>query len=187
MKRISVIGSSGSGKTTLSRRLAARLDAPHLELDSLYHQAGWRPLPRDELRARVAERLTAERWVVDGNYSSNVRDLVWDAADTVVWLDLPRRAILPGLVTRTLRRMWTREELWNGNRERWTNLFDPRPDQNVILWMLTQHRRQRRGNARDLATPERAHLAVHRLTTRAEADAFAEAQPSNAASRESAR
>ena len=44
MERIAVIGTSGAGKTTLARRLAGSLDVPHLELDAIYHQAGWEPL-----------------------------------------------------------------------------------------------------------------------------------------------
>ena len=36
MKRIAVIGTSCSGKTHFSKRLAACLDIPHVELDALY-------------------------------------------------------------------------------------------------------------------------------------------------------
>src|SRR6059058_2140161 len=34
--RILILGRTGSGKTTLARELAAALDVPHVELDSLY-------------------------------------------------------------------------------------------------------------------------------------------------------
>ena len=175
MRRVSVVGISGSGKSTLSRRLAAALDAPRIELDGIFHQPNWTPLPREVFRARLAPLLRSERWVVDGNYGSKVQDLVWDAADTVVWLDLPRRAILPGLLARTLRRMWTREPLWNDNRERWRHLFDPRPEQNILLWMLTQHGRQRRRNERGLTGERWSRLALHRLRSRGEAERFLQA------------
>ena len=99
MQRISVIGISGSGKSTLARRLASHLDAPHIELDGIFHQADWTPLPTDEFRARVREHVAGERWVIDGNYTSRVRDLIWDAADTIVWPDLPRRVIFPRLLS----------------------------------------------------------------------------------------
>jgi adenylate kinase family enzyme len=118
VERVVIIASaSGSGKTTLARELAHRLGAEHIELDALVHQAGWEERPDADLRALLADKLVAARWVVDGMYRRKLGTMVLDAADTVVWLDLPRRVWLPRLVRRTLRRMITQEELWNGNRE----------------------------------------------------------------------
>ena len=75
MRRVSVVGTSGSGKSTLASSLADRLGADFLELDSVFHQADWVPLPTPEFRRRVAAVVTGERWVIDGNYSK-VRDVV---------------------------------------------------------------------------------------------------------------
>jgi adenylate kinase family enzyme len=36
MQRINVVGTSGSGKSTLSRRLAAQLRYPYIEIDTLF-------------------------------------------------------------------------------------------------------------------------------------------------------
>jgi adenylate kinase family enzyme len=116
VQRISVVGNSGSGKTTLARSLAGVLGLPHLELDAVFHQPGWQPLDRSIFRARVDEFTLARGWVVDGNYSA-VRDIVWSRADTVIWLDLPRWRVMRQVVGRTLRRVATGAELWNGNRE----------------------------------------------------------------------
>ena len=71
MHRVSVIGSSGAGKTTFARKLARRLGAPHLELDSVFHQPGWKQLDRETFQLRVKAYASAERWVIDGNYSSH--------------------------------------------------------------------------------------------------------------------
>ena len=90
---------------------------PYVEIDALYHLPGWQELPADELVAAIDSRTSADGWVVDGNYSDAL-DLVWSRADTVVWLDLPRRLVMRQVVRRTTRRMVRREELWNGNRER---------------------------------------------------------------------
>jgi adenylate kinase family enzyme len=126
VQRVSVIGSAGAGKSTVGRALALAIGGEFLELDSVYHQAGWTPLPSAEYRARVAAAVAGERWVIDGNYST-VQDLVWARADTVVWLDLPRRTVMRRLVWRTFRRVGGRAELWNGNREQWRSMLRQQP------------------------------------------------------------
>jgi adenylate kinase family enzyme len=160
VQRISVVGNSGSGKTTLAAELAAALGVPHLELDSVNHQPNWQQIDRETFRERVTAFTSEPRWVVDGNYSA-VRDIVWDRADTVVWLDPPRHRVMRRLIWRTFRRMATRAELWNGNRERWRFLFNR--TESVIAWAWTSHHRTREKFARLQADPAHAHLTFVRL------------------------
>jgi adenylate kinase family enzyme len=164
VQRVSVVGNSGSGKTTIAAALSAALNAPHLELDSVFHQPGWVPLEEQEFRRRVAEFVAAPSWVADGNYSA-VQDLVWGRADTVIWLDLPRHRVMPRIIWRTLRRAALRAELWNGNRERWTNLVSLDPIESVIVWSWTQHHKYRQRYQRAVTDPANAHLAFVRLRT----------------------
>ena len=162
MQRVSVVGNSGSGKTTFAAQLARRMGAPHLELDSVFHQPGWRQLPTEEFRARVAGFTAGGRWVVDGNYSK-VQDLVWERADTVVWLDPPRYRLMRRLVWRTLRRVFSRAELWNGNREHWGNLFRIDPENSIIAWAWTRHQVVRARYTEAQADPAYAHLEFVRI------------------------
>ncbi len=168
MQRISVVGCSGSGKTTVSRALAEKLVMPHIELDSLFHQPGWTPRPTAELRAVVSGRLAEERWIVDGNYGSHVRDLVWDRADTVVWLDMSRPRVMASVIWRTLKRGAFREELWNGNRESLRSLLNRDPRENIVLWSWTQWPKYRTQYERASADPAHDHLTFVRLRTRKE-------------------
>lgn len=168
---MSVVGNSGSGKTTLAAALAERLAVPHIELDEIFHQPEWVPLADTEFSARIAERTDAPGWVVDGNYSQ-VRDLVWGRADTVVWLDFPRRVVMRRVVLRTLRRTLTREELWNGNREPWANLWSADPDRSIIAWSWQGHRHYRDGYTAAMADPVHAHLEFVRLHTPGEVRRF---------------
>lgn len=77
--------------------------------------------------------------MIDGNYGSLVQDDVFASADTIVWIDLPRRVAVRAVTRRILTRMARREELWNGNRERFGSLLDRRPEENIILWSWTSH------------------------------------------------
>ena len=166
MRRVAVIASaSGCGKTTFGRALAALLGVPFQELDAIHHQAGWSELDAEELRRRVEPIVARESWVIDGVYRSKLGDLVLEGADTVVWLDLPRRVWLPRLLRRTLRRLVTREELWNGNRESLRNLLWS--SDSLILFALRNEKPRRHRYPRELA-----RFRVARLRTPREVEAF---------------
>jgi adenylate kinase family enzyme len=167
VQRVSVVGSSGSGKSTLAARLAAALEVPFVELDAIYHQPGWVELDRDEFRRRVGSLVTEPGWVIDGNYGA-VRDLVWEAADSVVWIDLPRSTVMRQLVWRTVRRGVRRQELWNGNRESLRNLMSRDADRNVVLWSWRKHAELADRYERAMADPAWADLRFVRV--RGEAD-----------------
>ena len=160
-----MVGTSGSGKSTVGAALAARLGTDFLELDSVFHQPGWVPLPREEFRRRVAAAVAGERWVIDGNYTSQVKDLVWARADTVVWLDLPKRTVMRQVIWRSFWRAAARTELWNGNRERWRNFFSLDKEQSVIAWAWQTHTAKRAKLEVAMADPGNSHLRFVRLTS----------------------
>jgi adenylate kinase family enzyme len=168
VRRISVVGVSGSGKSRLARELAGILDVPYIELDAIVHQADWVPLPAAELRARVEAATAAGGWVVDGNYGA-VRMQVWDRADTVVWLDIPRRTVMRRIILRTIHRVVTRAELWNGNRERWRNFFSLNPERSVIAWSWASYADKRQRYRAAAVDPAYAHLTFIRIANRADA------------------
>ncbi len=88
----------------MARHIGEQLRAPVIELDSLYWGPGWKRVPRKLFRKRIQDRLEAQSWVVDGDYSA-VRDLVWSKADALIWLDYPFRLILWRLAVRTWKRV----------------------------------------------------------------------------------
>ncbi len=99
VRRVAIIASaSGNGKTTLGRALAARLGVRFVELDALVHGPNWTETPDDELTAHgradpARGRLGDRRHL----YERKLGTLILDAADTIVWLDLPMRVWLPRL------------------------------------------------------------------------------------------
>jgi adenylate kinase family enzyme len=168
VRRISMVGVSGSGKSTVGKELARRLAVPYVELDAIFHQPGWAPLPAEQFRRRVIALASGDGWVIDGNYSA-VLPLVWERADTVVWLDLPRRTVMRRIVWRTVRRAAARTELWNGNRERWRNLFTWDEQQSVISWAWHHYPVYRQRYAAAASDARYAHLTFNRIADHADA------------------
>jgi adenylate kinase family enzyme len=131
--KLSIVGTTGSGKTTLARSVSQSLSIPHVELDGIYHQPGWTRLPEAEFRIRIIAEVGRPDWVIDGNYSE-VRELVWAAADAVIFLDYTRSVVMGRVIRRSLGRALTRRRLWNGNRETFKNLLSKDPEENIVRW-----------------------------------------------------
>lgn len=164
-ERVVVIGTSCSGKTTLARALANRWNVPHIELDALHWQPNWTPRPLTEFRALTETAIAAERWVLDGNYSK-VRDLVWGRATTVIWLNYPFHVVFGRALSRTIKRVLFREELYSGNRETFRLAFLSR--ESILWWVITTYHRRRREYPTLFKQPAYAHLKVIELQTPAE-------------------
>jgi adenylate kinase family enzyme len=162
MDRVIVIGTTGSGKSTLAAALADKMRCPFIELDALFWNPGWVQTPRDEFRRRVAEAIAPERWSAGGNYSS-ARDLIWQRAETLIWLDYPLWLVEWRLFKRTLRRIVTKEPLWAGNRETWRNAFCSRGS--LFLYAAQSQPKQRSTWPAELQKSEYAHLRVFRFHT----------------------
>ncbi len=140
MRRVLIAGISGAGKTTMARELSARLGIPRHELDALHHGPNWTKRPSFE--ADVAAFVDEPSWVTEDQYQRLIGDQLWQRADTVVWLDLPRRVVMWRVLKRSLGRALRRTELWNGNREHWTHLVHA---DHPIRWAWRMHgaRRER--------------------------------------------
>ena len=94
---------------------------------------------------------------------SVIRDITWSRADTVVWFDLPYLRVMARTIRRTVRRVLTREELWNGNREPLSNLWSFNPEKSIIAWTATRHRVYRRRYRAAEIDPQWAALRFVRL------------------------
>jgi adenylate kinase family enzyme len=142
--KIALMGCSGSGKSTFAARLEEELGFPALELDSLFHLPGWQQNPSEIFKSEVTQYLEkseklAGGWIVDGNYLSKLGDLITAQADVVIWFNLPKAEVMSRVIKRSIRRAFSREELWNGNRESILNLLKWSLEKNIIRWTWTQH------------------------------------------------
>ena len=89
MRRIAVVGCGGAGKTTLANALGDQLGLPVIHLDEHYWQPGWIPTSDEQWREKQNELVSADRWIIDGNYSSTL-DLRLKRADVVIVLAFAR-------------------------------------------------------------------------------------------------
>jgi adenylate kinase family enzyme len=168
-----VVGNSGSGKSKLARRIAERIEAEYTELDQINHLENWTAIDSALFTEQVSALCARDSWVIDGNYRRvTVDGPIWASADTVVWLHLPRSIVMKQIIRRTIRRVITREELWNGNSEPWGNLYRWNPDKSVIRWAWTQHRKYDERYGAAMFDEKYRHLRFIELRSHAEAEDF---------------
>ena len=86
MQKVIVIGCPGSGKSTFSRALHNITGVSLYHLDMLYWNADRTTVSKEVFRARLAEIIAKDSWIIDGNYGSTL-ELRMQACDTVVFLD----------------------------------------------------------------------------------------------------
>lgn len=127
MKRVVVIGSGGAGKSTFSRQLGETLGIEVIHLDPLYWQPNWVETPKDEWVETVAELIKRDSWVMDGNFGGT-REMRFRSADTIIFLDIPRRVCLYRVIKRVIRyRGKTRPDMAEGCKERF--------DLGFLIWV----------------------------------------------------
>ena len=99
MRKAIVIGCPGSGITTFAEKLRDRTGMPLYYLDAVWHKPDRTHISRAEFDERLAEILSLDEWIIDGNYSRTVEVRI-AACDTVFLFDLPTEVCLQGATDR---------------------------------------------------------------------------------------
>jgi adenylate kinase family enzyme len=170
--RIAIIGCGGSGKSHLARALGSALGITPAHLDGLYYDHDWKPLDQQPFADLQRDLVTAPRWIIDGNYASTL-PIRLQAADTVIFLDLPGWACLWGVLRRRLRH--------GGGQHQAIGVYDR------ITWGFVRYilgyRRQMAPRVRQLIADHAGHAQVVLLRSRRGARRYlADATAANPAS-----
>jgi adenylate kinase family enzyme len=111
MQRIAVIGNAGGGKSTLCTQLGQALDIPVHMIDKMQWKPGWVSEAPAIITQKHALLLEQERWIIDGWGPWETIEARFQAADTIIFIDLP----LP-------------IHYWWACKRQFMCLFRPRPD-----------------------------------------------------------
>ena len=104
-RRILILGCPGSGKSTVAKQLASLTRLPRISLDDLYWGKGWARPTDTVFRAHLMQTLVKPCWILEGNYLHLYLEERIDAADTIIYLDVPTTVALIGVLNRSLRRL----------------------------------------------------------------------------------
>lgn len=99
MKKIIVIGCPGGGKSTFARALRDKTGLPLYCLDMIWHKPDKTNVSREEFDYRLAEILSTDEWIIDGNYNRTL-EIRLKECDTVFLLDFPTEVCLNGVESR---------------------------------------------------------------------------------------
>ena len=89
MKKVAIFGNAGGGKSTLSKKLAAMTNLPLYVLDKIKYRSGGTEVPDSEYKRTHNEILANDEWVIEGFGSMETLWSRLNAADTLIYIDLP--------------------------------------------------------------------------------------------------
>jgi adenylate kinase family enzyme len=154
MQRIAVIGAGGAGKTVLANRLGSLLGLPVTHLDALRYTQTWQVVPEEQFVAAQQAVIATDRWIMDGNSLASM-PIRFAAADTIVFLDLPARTCLWGVLHRRWRYRGGQHPDGVHDRISWSFL--------VYIWRF---RRQSRPAVRACIAEHGGHAVLIDVTSR---------------------
>ena len=112
MKKIAVFGKPGSGKSTLSKNLAAATAIPLHPLDSIEYKNNGDRVDRKTYDREHENILAADRWIIDGLGPMKSFKQRLEAADTLVYIDLPYVVSYWLVTKRLLKGLLVKPEGW---------------------------------------------------------------------------
>ncbi len=85
--KILVVGVSASGKSTFTKKLAQKTNLPAVFMDAIMWKPGWNYIGDEATAEKIKEIASTENWIIEGYITKQMRALVLERADTIIYLD----------------------------------------------------------------------------------------------------
>ena len=112
MKKIAVFGKPGSGKSTLSKNLSSATAIPLHQLDSMLYKKNGDLVDRETYDRQHGEILSSDSWIIDGFGPMASFNKRLDAAETLIFIDLPYVVSYWFVTKRLLKGLMVKPEGW---------------------------------------------------------------------------
>jgi len=164
MKKVAVFGNAGGGKSTLARRLAAASGLPLYPLDLIAFTAAG-PVPHEQYLQAHDELLKRDAWIIDGFGCAKSSWQRFEAADTLVYVDLPLPTHFAWITKRLVKGLFATPEGWPPG----SPIFSSTLSSYRVLWPCHKHLTPK---YRRLVADARKKKRVHHLRSAAQIEAF---------------
>ncbi|MEZ8715531.1 adenylate kinase [Vibrio splendidus] len=112
MKKVAVFGKPGSGKSTISKALALATGIELHQLDSIVYKANGEFVEREVFDLAHDNIINSESWIIDGFGPLGSFNTRLEAADTLVYIDLPYPISYWFVTKRMLKGLFVKPEGW---------------------------------------------------------------------------
>lgn len=112
MKKVAVFGKPGSGKSTISKALALATGIELHQLDSIVYKANGELVEREVFDLAHDNIINSESWIIDGFGPLGSFNTRLEAADTLVYIDLPYPISYWFVTKRMLKGLFVKPEGW---------------------------------------------------------------------------
>jgi len=112
MKKVAVFGKPGSGKSTFSKRLASVTGIPLHQLDTIVYQKNGDLVDRQTFDRAHDGMLSGDDWIIEGFGPIGPFNQRLEAADTLIYIDLPYLVSYWLVTKRLFKGLLVRPEGW---------------------------------------------------------------------------
>ncbi|RBP48821.1 adenylate kinase [Arenicella xantha] len=112
MKKVAVFGKPGGGKSTLSKTLSVATGIELCPLDLIEYSQGGERVSAQAYADSHAKLIAQDRWIIEGLGTLRSFWLRVDAADTLIYIDLPYHVHYWWVTKRLLKSCFIQPEGW---------------------------------------------------------------------------